>query len=293
MSKTIRTLLVLGVLLLLSANSLPAERKKQGPRAAYQNAVDRLGDLDLDRAYKAADAVTRDFPDSGEAGEARLLKVAISTVKLQSFDMLRKKYAGAMPKAVLYNDKKKLSDAHIEATGKVVESGKVLVADVKALFEYTGRPLSVEVTKNYDNLKLLDEIYKPYKILEIGFAPTLGEKKKIEKLQHSMSLNFVLGRILAKDVKGKQALKGDVDWVGCMTVVGDWLIQYAAVCKVGWIYPMMKKKVKDPKQARLGYETAGQCFEKVMRLAGKSNDKRKVHARRRIKEIKGVLAGME
>ena len=105
-----------------------------------------------------------------------------------------------------------------------------------------------------------------------------------------MSLNFVLGRLLAKDVKRKKVLEGDVDWVGCMTVVGDWLLHYAAVCKVGWIYPMMDKKVKDPKQARSGYETARQCFEKVISLAGKPNDKRKIHARQRIKEIKEALS---
>ncbi len=292
MSRPIRALLVLGVLL-LSADSLSAKRKKEGPEATYQRAVDRLGDLDLDMAYESADAVVRDFPDSGDAEKARLLKVVISTIKLQSFDVLRKKYADAMSEAVLYNDKKKLRDAHVEATDKVVKSGKVLVVDVKALFEYAGRPLSIEVTKNYDDLKLLNETYKPYKILEIGFAPAAGEEKKIEKLQHSMSLNFVLGRLLAEDAEKKRMLKGDVDWVGCMTIVGDWLLHYAAVCKVGWIYPMMEKKVKDPKQARSGYETAIQCFEKVMSLAGKPNDKRKLRAVQRIKEIKGVLDGMK
>ena len=161
MSKPIQTLLVLGVLLLLSADSLPAQRKGKGPEATYRSAVGFLGNLDLDKAYKLAGTVIRKFPDSGEAEKARLLKVVISTIKLQSFDMLRKKYAGAMPKAVLRNDKKKLRDAHVEATDKVVKSGKVLVVDVEALSKYAGRPMSIEITKNYDDLKLLNEIYKP------------------------------------------------------------------------------------------------------------------------------------
>ncbi len=292
MSKPIRALLALGVLLLLSADSLSAQRKKKSPEATYQSVVDRLGDLDLDEAYRLADTVIRTSPNSGEVEKARLLKVVISTVKLQSFEMLRKRYADGMQKAVLYKDKKKISDGYIEATDNVVKSGKALVADVKVLFEYTDRPLSIEITKSYDDLELLNETYKPYKMLESGFPPASGEKEKIERLQHNMSLHFVLGRLLAKDAEGKRVLKGDVDWVGCMTIVGDWLIHYAAVCKVGWIYPMMEKKVKDPKQARSGYETAQQCFEKVMSLAGKSNDKRKVHAGQRIKEIKKALSKM-
>lgn len=293
MSKSIQTLLILGALLLLSADSLPAERKKKGPEGLYRSAVDSLGDLDLDKAYRQLNAAIRDFPDSGEAEKARLLKVIISTVKLQSFDMLRRRYADGMREAMLNRDKKKLRDAHVEATDKVVKSGKILVEDMKTLFEYAGRPMSIEITKNYGDLKLLNEIYKPYKIIEVGFSPSPGEKEKIEKLQHSMSLNFVLGRLLTEDAKGKQVLKGDVDWVGCMTVVGDWLIHYAAVCKVGWIHPGMGKRVKDLKQARSGYETARQCFEKVMNLTEKPNDKRKIRARQRIKEIKGVLDGME
>lgn len=298
MSRYVQMTLILAVLV-AGGRSLPAQEKDKDPGVAYQAALDYLGRLDPDRAYRCAGIVLRDFPESKEAGKARLLKVMISTMNVQSFDLLRKRYAVALEKALLFKDNRRSKALYVEATEKMVGSGKVLVEDIEALFEYVGRPMTVEIKKDYDGLDLLKETYRPYKILDIGFPPTEEEKKKVERLQYNMSLRFVLGRMLsglssvnAKEFEKKRVLKGDVDWVGCVMAVGDWLVHHAAVCKVGWLDHIRNEKVEDPKQARSAYETARRCFEKAAELSKKPRDRNGIRARERIKEIDRALREM-
>jgi hypothetical protein len=290
-------------LISLSINSLQGAEKKGDPKVPYQSAVDHFGDLDLNRAYEWASIVIRDFPESKEAEKAVLLRAMISTIELQTFDILSRKCAEGMRKAIIYSDKKKNRKLYIEATQKAVECGEALVKDVKALFEYAGRPMAIEFKKNYDSLALLKEAYVPYKMLGNGYPPTRKEMEIIERHQSDMSYCFVLSRLLygpspqrdeqiAKGFEKKQIIKGNVNWAGCMMAMGDWLIHYAPICKVGWIHPILNTKIKDLKKAKTGYETARRCFENVMDLSpkGQSYNVGRVRARKRIKEIDKALS---
>lgn len=305
MSKYVRALLILIVLLSLGPCLLFAQEEKKNPGIPYQGALDYFGDLDLDRAYKWADMVIRDFPKSEEAGKAKLLKVVILTIRLQAFDMLSRRYVEGMRKAVLYEYRKKNRDLYAEASKKSLEHGKILVEDIKILFPYVGRPMDIKVSKNFDSLKLLKDAYVPAEMLKKGFPPTRQERERIEKHQHDMSFCFVLSRLLygpspgssekiAKEFEKRQILEGKVNWAGCMTAVGDWLIHYGAVCNAGWIDLDRMARIKDVRRARKGYEMAEKCFKEVIKsLEDTPYDKGRVHAEERIKEIQETLAGME
>ncbi|MCK4307401.1 hypothetical protein KAW50_04140 [candidate division WOR-3 bacterium] len=297
-------LVIVSVFLIsFSLNSLQGAEKKENPGVPYQSAIDRFADLDLDRAYEWANIVIRDFPESEEAEKAILLKAMISTIKVQTFDILSKKCGEAMQKAVIYKDKKKNRKLYVEATQRAVEGGEVLVEDAKALFEYAGRPMAVEFKKNYDSSVLFIEAYLPYKMLENGYPPARKEMETIERHQSDMSYCFVLSCFLhsssperdeqiAKSFEKKQIIKGNVNWAGCMAAMGDWLIHYAAICKVGWIHPALNTKIKDFEKAKAGYETARRCFENVIKLSskGRSHNEGRVRARARIKEIDKALS---
>ena len=304
MSKWIaKTLVMVSVFLIsFSINSLQGAEKKENSGVPYQSAIDCFADLDLDRAYEWANIVIRDFPESEEAKKAILLKAMVSTTKVQTFDILSKKCGEAMQKGVIYKDKKKNRKLYVEATQRAVEGGEALVKDAKALFEYAGRPMAMEFKKNYDSSALLIEAYLPYKMLENGYPPARKEMETIERHQSDMSYCFVLSCFLhnsspereqiAKSFEKKQIIKGNVNWAGCMAAMGDWLIHYAAICKVGWIDPALNTKIEDFEKAKIGYETAKRCFENVIELSskGKPHNEGRVRAKARIKEIDKALS---
>lgn len=302
--KAIRAILA-GSVLMIAPSLLFAQGGEKDPDIPYQKAVDSFGDLKLEKARLWADIVLKDFPGSKQAARALLLKAAITTVKIQTFDTLGSKYAEGIRKAVLYEDKKKNRQLYADAVKKVLENGEVLIADYEALSKHIGKPMVVEIRKNYESLTVLNDAYVPYKMLEKGFPPTPREQKKIEKHVANMSFCFVVSRILYgtasggyKEIAGslekKVSLKGAVDWAGTMTAIGDWLVQYATVCYVGWIDLDRGAKMRDLKRARKGYAVARECFSRAAALMkDKPYHDTKVHADQRVKEIDSVITTID
>jgi hypothetical protein len=291
---SMRSAVTFALVLLLSGSVLA---QKAGPEVPYKGAVEYLGNLDMANAYKWADTVIRDFPDSEEARKARVLKALISTIQLQTYDMLSTKYAEGIRKAVLYEHKKRNRDLYVETTRKALDQGEALLVDMRAIFSYVGTPMSLDIPKSYDSLDVLKDGYVPHEMLLKGFPPTRDEDKRVRKHQLDMSFCYVLSRVykgaapgsdydVAKAYEKRQLLNGQVDWSGVLSVMGDWLVHYGSICKVGWIDLEKQARLRNPSQAKKGYEAAKRCFEKVIKLNEDDQyDKGKVRAEERLKEI--------
>ncbi len=276
MNRPIRSLLLVGISLLLAAVPLHAGEGKKDPKEAYALAADYFGKLDLDKALRWAGIVLRDAKGTPEAQQAALLKTLVSTVQLQKYKLAAGKYVEAMRKAVIRNERRRCRDAFLEATAESVYAGEMLTGDVNRLLPHVGKKMTIEIKKGFNSLELYKAAYMPYKMLDHGRPPTAKEGKDIEKHLSCQSFHYVMSRLLhgpnpgsasvVREFEKLETVKGSVDWAGVMTAAGEWLVQYAAVCQVGWMHPKLNKVMKDPEAAREGYLAARQCFEKVREL---------------------------
>jgi hypothetical protein len=218
--------------------------------------------------------------------------------------MLSKKYAGALQKAVLKEDQEKQRQLYVESLQETVTAGRDLVEDVKVLFPLVGTGMAMEIKKNNDSLALMKDAYVPFKMLENGRRPSDEEAERIVRHQMDMSFCFVVSRLLqgafpdddkvAKDMEKRQIFRGDVDWIGCMTTAGDWILHYAPICRMGWIDRRTARTVRNTAEALAGFRTARECFQKVLDLTkDKPYDKAKVYAEDRIKEIDEMVGRLE
>jgi hypothetical protein len=297
MARSIRSLLLVGISIPLAVSAVGAGRKKTDPGAALKTAADYFGNLDLEKALRWTGIVLRDSPGTPEARRAALLKAVVSTVKLQTCEMTAKKYAEAMPKSPLRDERRRCRSLFLKATARSVLAGEALIGDVRRLLAHVGEPMTVEIDKNFDSLDLYKSAYTPYKMMvKHGRVPTTREQKTIEKHLSGMAFCVVVSSMLrgpnprdekiAREFEKRQVVKGTVNWAGVLTAAGDWLVRYAATCHVGWIDPKLNKLVSDPKRAVEGYLAAKRCFERVRELTkGLPLDKGGAHADERIEEI--------
>ncbi len=277
--------LLLVFFLAIVSNSQGAEKE---PQLSYSKAITYLENLDMNMAYKRLDIITKDFPKSEEARKAALIKAVISATEFSSLDMLSTRYSEAVQKAKTDIAKREISKMYMEASRKMVESGKALTNDVQNLLKYTDKPLNLEIRKAYDSLGLATKAFLSIKKLEEGKLPTLEEIKMIEDSQQDISYRHVLGKVLgAQDISSAKTIQGEADWSGIMILMGNWLVHCGGISKAGWIDPSTKKITKSFMQAERSFLIAKQCFEKARRFL--KDPDAKAQAEARIKEIDKIL----
>jgi len=256
--------------------------------ASFQKALDSLSILNLEMAYKRLEVIIRDFPETERVPEANFWRTIISLVRLSRSDIMRDKYSEGIEKVSDKKELKKLIKLYSKNSQEIVESGRILVKDVKALLKYAGKPIKVKVRKDYDSVNLSREAFLPLKNLEKGIPPGEEETERLKKFYNDASYRYILGKSVGeKDLTEKQVIEGEINWSGMMMVIGNELFRYAMVCQKGWIDPTLSRKIKSPENARDGLKTAKECFEKALKFQPSPAIKTK--ARERIEEIEQSL----
>ena len=256
--------------------------------ASFQKALDSLSILNLEMAYKRLEVIIRDFPQTERVPEANFWRTIISLVRLSRSDIMRDKYSEGIEKVSDKKELKKLIKLYSKNSQEIVESGRILVKDVKALLKYAGKPIKVKVRKDYDSVNLSREAFLPLKNLEKGIPPGEEETERLKKFYNDASYRYILGKSVGeKDLTEKQVIEGEINWSGMMMVIGNELFRYAMVCQKGWIDPTLSRKIKSPENARDGLKTAKECFEKALKFQPSPAIKTK--ARERIEEIEQSL----
>lgn len=288
--KNMRKVLSIVVLLLVYSIAIsvnPAETGKE-PQSSYLQAVDSLKDLDLRLAYKRLAIIIRDFPRSEEARKASLLKAVISASEFSSFDILASKYSEAIQKAKSNDVKKEIIKLYNKISQDKMDSGKNLINDVQILLKDTNKSISLQIKKEYDSLDFANKAFLPVKELEEGRIPSSDEIKNIEDFQKDVSYRYVLGKVLGEgDLISPKTIQKEVDWAETMFLMGNTLVHWGEINKVGWLDPATNKITRSFLQAEKSFLTAKQCFEKAKNL---SKDRQfKTKADGRIQEINEVL----
>jgi hypothetical protein len=285
-----RKTLIIFMLLLICFIIAPANNAKteKEPQLSYSRAVAPLENLNTAMAYKRLDIITKNFPASEEAKKAVLLKAIISATEFSSADMLATRYSEAVEKAKEESEKIEISKLYMETSQRMIESGKDLINDTQALLKYAGESMSIEIDKEYDSLNWTSRAFLPIKRLEEGGLPTVEEIRSIEDLHKDVSYRHALEKVLGKqDLIPEGTSQGEVDWSGTMLLMGNWLVRFGGVSKVGWMDPSTQKTTKSLVQAERAFSTAKKCFEKARGLA--KTQSVKAQAQERIKELNKIL----
>lgn len=264
-----------------------AETEKE-PQLSYSRAINSLENLNTAMAYKRLDVIMRDFPASEEAKKGALLKAIISATEFSSADMLTTIYSGAVEKAKENGEKIEISKLYMKTSQKMMESGKNLVNDTQALLRYADEPISIKVEKGYDSLNWSARAFLPIKELEGGNLPTIEEVRNIENLQKDAAYRYALKKVLGEqDLIPEGTIQGEVDWPGTMLFMGNWLIRFGGVSRIGWMDPSTRKTTKSLIQAEEAFNTAKKCFERARGLA--KTQSVRIQAEERIKELNEIL----
>jgi len=275
--------------------------KGENPETFYQQAIESFNKLDLNVSYKIFEGIIKFFPETDQSKKARIWRMLISSIQFSSLDMLKDRYVSAVKNSNSDVDRYKNLKKCMEISERAVETGKVLVNDTKEAIKYVGYPVEVKMKKEYDSLKLGVEAFLPIKMLEQGRPLDWDENQKMEEFQNDSAYRYILGKILNLPSSKKEELikegitiEGKVDWPVMLTLIGNWLIRFGELCRVGWVSPYSQKNITSIENAKIAYETAKICFEKVISLSeGNPSLDLKVNAEKRIQELNTLIKSIK